>query len=186
MVMRRLDALVMLRTNPPHAQHRKSPWAARAWLHPRSPSLFDARTSSLLPPSSFFYTDGRWWRSRYFFLGEARWTKAAAIRCLNHWVGDNKRMTIGLLQLAPESHASCWGPSSFEGPKKHDLTMFSKCDIWTGTFDLGLKAYTVWKAGLERRIDPAPKLRARKLWLSSRKRNRLKEEKAIYSSIVCS
>jgi hypothetical protein len=73
----------------------------------------------------------------------------------------------------------CWGPSSSEGPQKHDLTMFSKCNIWTGTFDVGLKAYTVWKAGLERRVEPAPKLRARKLRLSNRKRNRLKEEKAI-------
>jgi hypothetical protein len=23
----------------------------------------------------------------------------------------------------------CWGPSSSEGPQKHDLTMFSKCNI---------------------------------------------------------
>jgi hypothetical protein len=23
----------------------------------------------------------------------------------------------------------CWGPSSSEGPQKHDLTMSSKCDI---------------------------------------------------------
>ena len=29
------------------------------------------------------------------------------------------------------------------------------------------------------KVEPVPKLRARKLWLSSRKRNRLKEEKAI-------
>jgi hypothetical protein len=23
----------------------------------------------------------------------------------------------------------CWGPSSSEGPQKHDLTMFPKCNI---------------------------------------------------------
>jgi hypothetical protein len=32
---------------------------------------------------------------------------------------------------------------------------------------------------LERRVETAPKLRAEKLRLSNRKRNRLKEEKAI-------
>jgi hypothetical protein len=36
----------------------------------------------------------------------------------------------------------CWGPSSSEGPQKHDLTMFSKCNICTGTFGLGIKLYT--------------------------------------------
>jgi hypothetical protein len=46
----------------------------------------------------------------------------------------------------------CWGPSSSEGPKKHDLTMFSKCNIWAGTFGLGLKAYTMWKAWSWRRL----------------------------------
>jgi hypothetical protein len=35
------------------------------------------------------------------------------------------------------------------------------------------------------KAEPAPKLRARELRLSSRKRNRLKEEKAIYSPRDC-
>jgi hypothetical protein len=30
----------------------------------------------------------------------------------------------------------CWGPSSSEGPQKHDLTMFLEYDIWIGTFGL--------------------------------------------------
>jgi hypothetical protein len=30
----------------------------------------------------------------------------------------------------------CWGPSSSEGPQKHDLTMFVEYDIWIGTFGL--------------------------------------------------
>jgi hypothetical protein len=31
----------------------------------------------------------------------------------------------------------CWGPSTFEGPQKHDLTMFLEYDTQTGTFELG-------------------------------------------------
>jgi hypothetical protein len=48
--------------------------------------------------------------------------------------------------------ATCWGPSSSEGPQKHDLTMFPKCNICTGTFGLGLKLYTIWKAWSRRRL----------------------------------
>jgi hypothetical protein len=44
------------------------------------------------------------------------------------------------------------GPSSSEGPQKHDLTMFPKCDIHTGTFGLGIKQYTIWKAWSRRRL----------------------------------
>jgi hypothetical protein len=36
------------------------------------------------------------------------------------------------------------------------------------------------------KVEPAPKVRARELRLSSRKRNRLKEEKAIQSPTDCS
>jgi hypothetical protein len=42
-----------------------------------------------------------------------------------------------------EEHAGCWGPSSFEGPQKRDLTISSKCNICTGTFGLGIKLYTI-------------------------------------------
>jgi hypothetical protein len=78
----------------------------------------------------------------------------------------------------------CWEPTSSKGPQKHDLTMSSKCDIWTGTFGLGLKAYTIWKAwsgwrSIGTKVESILKLCARKLRLNSRKRNRLKEEKAI-------
>jgi hypothetical protein len=44
------------------------------------------------------------------------------------------------------------GPSSSEGPQKHDLTMFPKCNIHTGTFRLGIKLYTIWKAWSRRRL----------------------------------
>jgi hypothetical protein len=54
--------------------------------------------------------------------------------------------------VVPPPSQLCWGPSSFEGPQKHDLTMSSKCDIWTGTFGLGLKAYTMWRAWSWRRL----------------------------------
>jgi hypothetical protein len=46
----------------------------------------------------------------------------------------------------------CWGPSSSEGPQKHDLTMLSKCNTWTGTFGLGPKPYTMWKVWPRRRL----------------------------------
>jgi hypothetical protein len=47
----------------------------------------------------------------------------------------------------------CWGPSSSEGPQKYDLTMFPKCNICTGTFGLGKKLYTIWKAWIGRRLN---------------------------------
>jgi hypothetical protein len=31
-------------------------------------------------------------------------------------------------------HSRCWGPSAFEGPQKHDLTMFLEYNAWTGIF----------------------------------------------------
>jgi hypothetical protein len=40
----------------------------------------------------------------------------------------------------------CWGPSSSESPQKRKLTMSSKHGLWTGTFGLRLKAYTMRRA----------------------------------------
>jgi hypothetical protein len=40
----------------------------------------------------------------------------------------------------------CWGPSSSEGPQKRNLTMSSKYGLWTGTFGLIIKAYTMRRA----------------------------------------
>jgi hypothetical protein len=34
-------------------------------------------------------------------------------------------------------YQACWGPSSSEGPQKHDLTMFLEYNTRTGTFGLG-------------------------------------------------
>jgi hypothetical protein len=56
------------------------------------------------------------------------------------------------LELAAVLHALkiwrhyCWGPSSSEGPQKHNLTMSSKYGLWTGTFGFMIKAYTMRRA----------------------------------------
>jgi hypothetical protein len=55
-------------------------------------------------------------------------------------------------QHPTQDFPSCWGPSSSEGPQKHDLTMFPKCNIYTGTFGLGIKLYTIRKAWSRRRL----------------------------------
>jgi hypothetical protein len=38
------------------------------------------------------------------------------------------RISCHDLKVCFQQHI-CWGPSSSEGPQKHDLTMFSKCNI---------------------------------------------------------
>jgi hypothetical protein len=46
----------------------------------------------------------------------------------------------------PQLPMYCWGPSSFEGPQKRNLTMSSKYGLWTGTFGFMVKAYTMRRA----------------------------------------
>jgi hypothetical protein len=41
---------------------------------------------------------------------------------------------IQATRLTRKLNSGCWGPSSSEGPQKHDLTMFSKWIMWTGIF----------------------------------------------------
>jgi hypothetical protein len=53
--------------------------------------------------------------------------------------------------------------------------MFPEHNICAGTFGLRMKLYTIWIA----KAEPMLKLCTRELRLSSRKRNRLREEKAI-------
>jgi hypothetical protein len=55
--------------------------------------------------------------------------------------------------------------------------MFPKHNICAGIFELGTKLYMDNR--VRTKVEPAPKLSARKLWLSGKKRNQLKEEKAI-------
>jgi hypothetical protein len=57
--------------------------------------------------------------------------------------------------------------------------MIPKCNICTGTFGLRIKVVHNVKSMVGAKVETALKLRARKLRLSGRKRNRLKGEKAI-------
>jgi hypothetical protein len=75
----------------------------------------------------------------------------------------------------------CWGPSSSEGPQKHNLTMSSKYGLWTSIFGFMIKAYTM-RSMIATKVAVALKLCARELRLNRRKGNRLKREKAIQSS----
>jgi hypothetical protein len=72
----------------------------------------------------------------------------------------------------------CWGPSSSEGPQKHDLTMSSECDIHEQVPSDLDQNHSV-RSMNNTKVDAAPKLHARKLRHDSRKGNRLKGEKAI-------
>jgi hypothetical protein len=55
------------------------------------------------------------------------------------------------------SHIPCWGPSSSEGPQKHNLTMSFKYGLWTGIFGLMIKAYTM-RSLIMTKVAVAPKL----------------------------
>jgi hypothetical protein len=68
----------------------------------------------------------------------------------------------------------CWGPSSFEGPQKYNLTMSSKYDLWTGTFGLHDE-----KGAIMTKVVNTSKLCTRELRLNHGRRNQLKREKAI-------
>ena len=71
-------------------------------------------------------------------------------------------------------HASCWGPSSSEGPQKHDLTMFLWCNIWTGAFELGSEPHTVWKARTIRRLTQRRSYAQGSFGITAEKRTDLK------------
>jgi hypothetical protein len=57
--------------------------------------------------------------------------------------------------------------------------MFSKYNIYTGTFGLGTKLYTIWQSAVRKKDEPVPKLPVKKLRLSGGKLNRLKGEKVV-------
>jgi hypothetical protein len=90
-------------------------------------------------------------------------------------------MTTHSNKLMKPGHIKCWGPSSSEGPQKHDLTMSSKYGLWIGIFGFMIKAYTM-KSVIETKVAVAPNLYIRELRLNRRKGNRLKREKAIQTS----
>jgi hypothetical protein len=62
--------------------------------------------------------------------------------------------------------------------KKHDLTIFPKCNIYR-YLQTRNKTVHDMESMVETKVDAVPKLRARVLRLNGRKRNRLKGEKAI-------
>jgi hypothetical protein len=80
--------------------------------------------------------------------------------------------------VVERKNRTCWEPSSSEGSQKHDLTIFPKCNIHTGTFGLRIKLHDM-ESMIETKVGAVPKLHARVLRLNGRKRNRLKGEKAI-------
>jgi hypothetical protein len=45
------------------------------------------------------------------------------------YVSTKEQLDIFTKPLDEKTFSKCWGPSSSEGPQKHDLTMFSKCNI---------------------------------------------------------
>jgi hypothetical protein len=59
-----------------------------------------------------------------------------------HLVPCPNQNVVGTKWVFRNKQDECWGPSSSEGPQKHDFTMFSKCNIYTGTFGLRIKLYT--------------------------------------------
>jgi hypothetical protein len=86
----------------------------------------------------------------------------------------------------PSPESLCWGPSASEGPQKHDLTMFSKWNMWTGIFRIGSWVY-------KSMVRTKPERDERWLWwrtrwsrscaqksfdMTAEKGNRLKDEKA--------
>jgi hypothetical protein len=77
--------------------------------------------------------------------------------------------------------ATVGGPSSSEGPQKHNLTMSSKHGLWTCIFGFMIKAYMM-RSLIVTKVVVAPKLCGRELRLNRRKGNRLKGEKAVQSS----
>jgi hypothetical protein len=68
------------------------------------------------------------------------------------------------------------GPSSFESPQKHNLTMSSKYGLWIGTFGLHDE-----KDAIVTKVVDTSKLCANELRINHGKRNRLKRENAIQS-----
>jgi hypothetical protein len=97
-------------------------------------------------------------------------------------VGPESDLRLAFLTAGySEDEGACWGPSSSEGPQKHNLTMFPKYDLWTSIFGFMVKADTM-KSWIVTKVVVAPKLCGRELRLNCRKGNRLKREKVVQSS----
>jgi hypothetical protein len=89
----------------------------------------------------------------------------------SHW-----RIRIGTRR----KHDCCWGPSAYEGPQKQDLTVFLEFNVWTGIF--GLKSVSQLTR-IIRRLIQRRRCEQESFGMISTKWNRLKDEKAIQTSI---
>jgi hypothetical protein len=84
----------------------------------------------------------------------------------------------------------CWGPSSSEGPQKHNLTMSSMYGLWTGTFGFMIKAYTMRRAWSWKRLPLLRSYAQGSIGLSAGKGIDLKEKRLfsphrfVYKSII--
>ena len=94
--------------------------------------------------------------------------------------------TIGVIVCSPynvlllqTNYAMCWGPSASEGPQKQDLTVFLEYNVWAGI--LGQVGVAVNR--INTKVDTEPKVWAGKLRRDSKEWNRLKDEKAIQTSV---
>jgi hypothetical protein len=74
----------------------------------------------------------------------------------------------------------CWGPSAYEGPQKQDLTVFLEFNVWTGIF--GLKSVSQ-QTRIIRRLIQCRRCEQESFGMIATKWNRLKDEKAIQTSI---
>jgi hypothetical protein len=70
-------------------------------------------------------------------------TRYAPVPCVNMLGGLVRENNFSISVGRKKDIEPCWGSSSSEGPQKHNLTMSSKHGLWTGTFGLKLKAYTM-------------------------------------------
>jgi hypothetical protein len=60
------------------------------------------------------------------------WVKVCKLKDISGALWDEDNFVISLEEghyAAYIKVRTCWGPSSSEGPQKHDLTMFPECNI---------------------------------------------------------
>ena len=94
--------------------------------------------------------------SSYLYARRApNWRVPSVIDCCYSSKGKvffRRRLKNGMCVNFTHRKEICWGPSSSEGPQKRNLTMSSKHGLWTGTFGLRIKTYTMRRAWSWRRL----------------------------------
>jgi hypothetical protein len=61
-------------------------------------------------------------------IAQQLWRKKCSVRLTNDIIQAKHPLLIKLVKILLVL-TRCWGPSSSEGPQKHDLIMFSKCNV---------------------------------------------------------